>query len=392
MKITGYRELVTQHEWHRVVGDVNGVSVGTRTDVHVLILTTDDGYEGISVGPSSRSDLARIFPAIEGEDPRGVTALYDRMLAYVFKLGHTGSVFASIGAIDDALWDLKAKMADEPLWRMLGGRTRFVPGYASGLEFGLSDDEVHALYEQFGAAGFAQAKIKGGRDVEDDVRRLRLVRDILTDNSAQPAMMFDANESWHRSQAVRHIQRIEAEVDLTWVEEPVRRWDAHGLAEVRRSVKTGVATGENLTGLEQYRPLFDADAVDVVQFNSGWGTTNALRVAVAAHAHDLPVSPIGFTSIIAHAASTMPNHLTTEVQDLGQPIGVHIDQDIADGGIVLGNAPGAGITIDEAMIEQLPAGQGWATPAGPHVRPERAGLRMVPEEPTGPGVKGWLDA
>ena len=392
MKITGYRELVTQHEWHRVVGDVNGVSVGTRTDVHVLILTTDEGYEGISVGPSSRSDLERIFPAIEGEDPRGVTALYDRMLAYVFKLGHTGSVFASIGAIDDALWDLKAKMAGEPLWRMLGGRTRFVPGYASGLEFGLSDDEVHTLYKQFADVGFAQAKLKGGRNVDDDVRRLRLVRDVLTRNSAQPAMMFDANESWHRSQAIRHIQRIEAEVDLTWIEEPVRRWDAHGLAEVRRSVKTGVATGENLTGLEQYRPLFDADAVDVVQFNSGWGTTNALRVAVAAHAHDLPVSPIGFTPIIAHAASTMPNHLTTEVQDLGQPIGVRIDQDIADGGIVLGNAPGSGITIDEAMIEQLPAGQGWATPAGPHVRPERAGLRMIPDEPGTPGVKGWLDA
>lgn len=392
MKITGYRELVTQHEWHRVVGDVNGVSVGTRTDVHVLILTTDEGYEGISVGPSSRADLARIFPAIEGEDPRGVTALYDRMLAYVFKLGHTGSVFASIGAIDDALWDLKAKMAGEPLWRMLGGRTQFVPGYASGLEFGLSDDEVHTLYKQFADVGFAQAKLKGGRNVDDDVRRLRLVRDVLTRNSAQPAMMFDANESWHRSQAIRHIQRIEAEVDLTWIEEPVRRWDAHGLAEVRRSVKTGVATGENLTGLEQYRPLFDAAAVDVVQFNSGWGTTNALRVAVAAHAHDLPVSPIGFTPIIAHAASTMPNHLTTEVQDLGQPIGVRIDQEVADGGIVLGNAPGAGITIDEAMIEQLPAGQGWATPAGPHVRPERAGLRMIPEEPGAPGVKGWLDA
>ncbi len=61
---------------------------------------------------------------------------------------------------------------------------------------------------------------------------------------------------------------------------------------------------------------------------------------MVAHAHDLPVSPIGFTPIIAHAASTMPNHLTTEVQDLGQPIGVHIDQEIADGGIVLGNAPG----------------------------------------------------
>jgi L-alanine-DL-glutamate epimerase-like enolase superfamily enzyme len=391
VKITGYRELVTQHDWHRVVGDVNGVSVGTRTDVHVLILTTDEGYEGIGVSPSRLSDVARVFPAVEGEDPRSVTALYDRMLSYVFKSGHAGSVFATIGAIDHALWDLKAKIAGEPLWRLLGGRSRRVPGYASGLEFGLPDDDVHSLYERFADAGFSQAKVKGGRNIDDDVRRLRMVRDVLARNSSHPALMLDANESWHRSQAVRHIRRLEAEVDLTWVEEPVRRWDARGLAEVRRSIAAGVATGENLTGLEQYRPLFDADAVDVVQFNSGWGITNALRVAVAAHAHDLPVSPVGFTSVVAHAATAMPNHLTIEVQDLGQPIGMQLDQVIADGGIVLGDSPGAGIVLDEVAIEQLSMAPGWGTAEGPHVRPPGAGLRLVPEEPTG-GDTGLLGA
>ena len=329
MKITGYRTLVTQQEWHRTVGDVNGVSVGTRTDLHILVITTDEGYEGISIGASGPAGIDRVFPAVEGEDPRSVTALYDRMLAYVFKSGHAGTVFGTVGAIDHALWDLKAKMAGEPLWRLLGGRSRHVPGYASGLEFGLPDDEVHALYERFADAGFSSAKIKGGRNVHDDVRRLRLVRDVLARNSAEPAMMFDANEVWHRSQAVRHVRRIEAEIDLSWVEEPVRRWDAHGLADVRRNIAAGVASGENLTGLEQYRPLLDADALDVVQFNSGWGITHALRVAAAAQLHDLPVSPVGFTAVVAHATTAMPNHLTTEVQDLGQPIGVQLDQHVA---------------------------------------------------------------
>lgn len=385
MKITGYRELVTQQDWHRVVGDVNGVSVGTRTDLHVLILTTDAGYEGISVGAARHVDLDLLFPAVEGEDPRGVTALYDRMLARVFKAGHAGSVFATIGALDHALWDLKAKMADEPLWRTLGGRSRFVPGYASGLEFGLGDDDVHKLYEQFAERGFSQAKVKGGQHVEDDVRRLRLVRDVLARNSAQPALMLDANECWHRSQAVRHVRRIEAEVDLSWVEEPVRRWDAKGMAEVRQGIAAGVASGENLTGLEQYRPLFAADALDVVQFNGGGGITHALRVAAAAHLHDLPVSPVGFTASMAHATTVMPNHLTTEVQDLGQPIGVRLDQTIDDGGILLGDTPGAGIVVDEAVIGQLSRAPGWRTSGGPHVRPSRAGLRLVPEEPAPPG-------
>ena len=392
MKITGYRELVTQHEWHRTVGDVNGVSVGTRTDLHVLIVTTDAGYEGVSVGASGHAGIDRVFPAVEGEDPRSVTALYDRMLSFVFKSGHAGSVFGTVGALDHALWDLKAKMAGEPLWRMLGGRSRHVPGYASGLEFGLTDDEVQALYERFAEAGFSSAKVKGGRNVEDDIRRLRLVRDVLARNSSEPALMFDANECWHRSQAVRHVRRIEAEVDLSWVEEPVRRWDAKGLADVRGSISAGVAAGENLTGLEQYRPLFDADALDVVQFNSGWGITHALRVAAAAQVRDLPVSPVGFTPVVAHATTAMPNHLTTEVQDLSQPIGVHIDQEIADGGIVLGETPGAGIVVDEDEIEQLSRTPGWTTPQGPHVRPSRAGLRLVPEEPNLRGNTGLVGA
>jgi len=392
VKITGYRELVTQHDWGRVVGDVNGVSVGTRTDFHVLILTTDEGYEGVSVGASPLVDLDRVFPAVEGEDPRSVTALYDRMLSRVFKSGHAGGVFATIGALDHALWDLKAKMAEEPLWRMLGGRSRYVPGYASGLEFGLSDDEVEALYGRFAAAGFSQAKVKGGLDVEDDVRRLLLVRDVLAKNSSQPALMFDANESWHRSQAVRHVRRIEAEIDLSWVEEPVRRWDAKGLAAVRKGIAAGVASGENLTGLEQYRPLLDADALDVVQFNGGWGITHALRVAAAAQLNDLPVSPIGFTASVAHATTVMPNHLTTEVQDLGQPLGVQIDQTVGEGGILLGDMAGAGIVVDEAAIAQLSRTPGWGTTGGPHVRPTRAGLRLVPEEPTVPGGSGLVGA
>ena len=391
MKITGYRILTTQHEWHRPVGDVNGVSEGTRTALHALVLTTDEGVEGVGLSASSLADVDRVFPAVDGEDPRSVTGLYDRMLAFAFKTGHNGLVFAAIGAIDQALWDLKAKAAGEPLWRLLGGRSRFVPGYASGLEFGLTDDELHDLYAAFADAGFSQAKIKGGRNAADDIRRLRIAQDVMRRNSADPALMFDANESWHRSQAVRHIRRIEAEVDLTWVEEPLRRWDAAGLADVRRSVDAGVATGENLTGLEQYRPLLAADAVDVVQFNGSWGITHALRVSTVAHAQDLPVSPVGLTSVTAAAATAMPNHLTSEVQDLGQPLGVTLDQRIEDGGIVLGDEPGAGIVLDEALILGLTPAAGWTRASGPHVRPARAGLRLVPED-SAPAVVETLEA
>ena len=379
MKIPGYRSLTTRHDWGRLVGDVNGHTDDHHTDVPVLILETDQGLEGVGLG--AHAEIDRVFPAIEGEDPRAVTALYDRMIARVFKSGHGGSVFGAIGALDMALWDLKAKMADEPLWRTLGARDRFVPAYASGLDIALDDDQLADLYADFADHGFTAGKLKGGRDVEHDLRRLLVVREQLMSNSNRPALMFDANESWNRSQAARFVGELERTLDLTWIEEPVRRWDAAGLASVRRSVRAAVATGENLTGLEQFRPLLDADAVDVLQPAAVWGITHFLRVAAVAHGRDLPVSPVGYNgNPTAHAAASVPNHLASEVQDLTFPIGLDIDQRIEEGGIVLGDRPGLGIVVDEERIGSLTAEGSWATEGGPHVRPSRAGLRLIPDD------------
>lgn len=378
VKITGYRTLATVHDWGRVIGDTNGVITDHRTVTPILILETSDGLEGIGIG--AHPDIDRVFPSIDGEDPRAVTYLYDRMLARVFKEGHAGTTFGTIGAVDMALWDLKAKANGEPLWRTLGGRDRFVQGYASGLEAGLSDDELVALYERFADRGFSSVKVKGGRDVDGDIRRLLAARDVMSRNSTRPALMFDANESWSTSQAIRFVSQVEEVLDLTWIEEPVRRWDAAGMASIRHAVRAGVATGENLTGLEQFRPLFAANALDIVQVGNGWGITHGLRVAAVALAHDLPLSPIGNNcNPLAHVAASIPNHLTFEVQDLAFPIGLHVDQEIADGGIVLGDSPGLGITIDEKAVLATRACEILPALEGPHVRPVRAGLRLVPE-------------
>ncbi|MEU5377176.1 mandelate racemase/muconate lactonizing enzyme family protein [Streptomyces sp. NPDC005968] len=378
MKITGYRSLNTVHDWGRITGDVNGVQPGHATPVPVLIIETDTGIEGVGLG--SHADIARVFPAIEGDDPRSVVALYDRMLDWVFKAGHSGSTFGTIGAVDMALWDIKAKAADEPLWRTLGARERFVPGYASGLEYGLTENELADLYGRFADRGFKAGKLKGGRDLDRDLPRLEIMRDILSRNSRRPALMFDANESWNHAQAARYVAAIEQRMDLTWVEEPLRRWDAAGMAALRGKVRAAIASGENLTGLEQYRPLLDANAVDIVQVGNVWGITHFLRVATLAHAHDLPVSPVAYNANpVAHAAAAVPNHLAFEVQDLLFPVGLDVDQQFDDGGIVLGDRPGIGIVVDESQMS--PAGTATPRPAatGPHIRPERAALRLVAE-------------
>lgn len=380
MKVTGYRVLRTFREWGRPIGDVNGHIASGITEEAVVLVETDAGITGVGTGHVA--DLARLFPAIEGQDPRAVTALYDRMLARVFKAGHAGATFGSIGTFDMALWDIKAKAAGEPLWRLLGARDRFVTGYASGLDIALSDDELASFYAQMADLGFSSGKLKGGRDFDADRRRLHIVRDAMGRNSRRPAVMFDANESWNLKQAVRYVSELEREIDLTWVEEPLRRWDAEGHARLSRSIRAAVATGENLTGLEQFRPIMDAGGVDIVQVGCTWGVTHFLRVAILAHGRDLPISPVGVTAnqAVAHAAVAVPNHLSAEVQDLGAPFGLEIDQHFADGGIVLGDTPGHGVSVDEALIaDGGDRGASWLLGAGPHVRPDRAGLRLVPE-------------
>ncbi|MFF7790314.1 enolase C-terminal domain-like protein [Streptomyces sp. NPDC007991] len=381
MRITGYRTLTTAQRWGRPVGDANGVYADGVMPVPVVIVETDEGITGVGLGPHVEAEA--IFAAIDGQDPRAVTALYDRMLRHTFKAGHAGVVFGTIGAFDTALWDIKAQAVGEPLWRLLGGNDRMVHAYASGLDIGLTDDELVATYQVYAERGLRAAKLKGGLDIERDRHRLSLVREVLTEaaHGTRPGLMLDVNESWSRKQAVRHVAELERTLDLTWIEEPVRRWDSDGLAAVSRGVRTAVATGENLTGLEQFRPLIAAGGVDIVQTAAVWGVTHFLRVAALAHAYDLPVSPIGNTPVaLLHAATSVPNHLASELQGLQPPIGVAMDLHVEDGAFVLGDTPGLGIRIDETVMT-APRQRTAHAPDGPHIRPEQAGRRLLAVTP-----------
>lgn len=378
MKITGWRSLKTVHRWQRPIGDVNGAVMSGVTEVPILLLETDEGLTGIGLG--NHTDIARVFPAIEGEDPNSVNALYDRMQAWVFKSSHAGSIFGTIGVVDMALWDLKAKMVHQPLWKLLGARDAFVPGYASGLDYPLSDEQLITLHQSYAEQGFTGFKLKGGLDPEVDLQRLLTIRAVYQCNSKSPAVMIDVNESMNTKQAVRYVKILESKLDLTWIEEPVRRWDAEGHAHIRSRVNCAVASGENLTGLEQYMPLFRQQSVDIVQAGMCWGISHFLRVSTVAHAHSLPASPVGYNANpVAHAAAAIPNHLGCEVQDLNFPEGLIVDQQIIRGGIELGQSPGLGITVDEARIVDT-LNSTWSTPKGPHVRSPRTGLRLAPDD------------
>jgi L-alanine-DL-glutamate epimerase-like enolase superfamily enzyme len=381
MKITGYRVEQYRMKLDRPVGDANlpgGVDILPGS---ILFLETDENVTGIALGYGA--GVEGLFGAVEGADPRETVALWTRMNDWLHKAGNEGAASAALSAIDVALWDLKAKLADEPLWRTLGAREGRVRAYASGLDYCLSDDELFAFYRRMAEQGIGSGKLKVGLDLEADLRRLGIMRDALSIASPRPGLMIDANEYWSAKQAVRYVRQLEEHYDLLWVEEPARRWDYDGLRLVSRQVRAAVASGENLHNLADIYPLIANRAVDVINVWTGQsGVTGLRQIANMAHAHGIEVSMMNAqANYMAQVAAALPNHGMMEVVDPGREHCLKWDNRIEDGYIVLGESPGFGIEVDEVKLKALQADPPTGRGKFPFPRREGAGRYIVPPAP-----------
>jgi len=385
MKITGVRTILYEFAMKRSLGDANSPRGRTRASSLAVFVDSDQGVTGIAYGsPAARAHIhSLVEQLLVGRDPRGVRGLWQKLDNVVFKGNNRGIVNDAIGAIDMALWDLKAKLNGEPLWKTLGASTRRVRAYASGIDLSLTDAEIGEFYRGMAAQGIHAGKLKVGLDREMDLRRLGIMRDALATSGKKPILSIDANEYWSPKQAIRNIRAIEEHFELMWVEEPARRWDARGLRQVSQGVTAAVATGENLDHVSEFMPLFLGEAVDIVQVGSGTaGITGALQVAEVANAFELPVSMMNCpANLMAHVAAVIPNHVMMEVVDFGNDIAMIADQSMEDGWIVLGDSPGLGIEYDMEKLKELAVEQprpeergSWASPWG---RRRGAGLLEV---------------
>ena len=147
MKVTGVRTKAYEIELTRPLGDANDPRGCTHLAMMAVFLDTDEGISGIAIsGPGAEKTIAGMVDGlIVGRDPRGVRGLWKRMVDQVFKGNNRGAVTGAIAAIDVALWDLKAKANNEPLWKTLGASTRYVKGYASDIGMNLSDEALGAF-------------------------------------------------------------------------------------------------------------------------------------------------------------------------------------------------------------------------------------------------------
>ncbi|MFN8622209.1 MAG: mandelate racemase/muconate lactonizing enzyme family protein [Chloroflexota bacterium] len=388
MRIRGVRTVPFESPLRRPLGDVQLPDGARRYAEMAVFLDTDEEPVGIAVAtPAAEGTIHALAADLVGEDPLAVIALHERMQRRLFKGGTGGAGGNALATLDCALWDLRAKIHGVPLWRELGGSDRRVPAYASGLDMGLSDDQLRTYYRDMAANhGLRAGKLKIGRHPVSDARRLAIMRDALAEGSGRTdvSLMVDANEFWTPKQAVRRIAELEQDFDLVWVEEPVRRDDHPGLARVSQGIRSSVATGENLTAPSQFVPLLRHESVDVVQVAiQGTGITGALRIFEMADAFGLPVALVNSPGrYAAHVGAVLSNHLAMEILDAGPDTVYTIDDQVEDGMIVLGDSPGLGITFEPERLARYAVTEVSADAMGRRYR--RAADSGVSE----PGIAG----
>jgi len=291
--------------------EADGTLEWSRTTLVVVQPTAGDRTGlGWTYGPAACADLVDdvLRDVVVGSDALDVPAAWTGMIRQCRNLGRPGVVSMAVAAVDIALWDLKAKLLDLPLCRLLGQARADVPVYGSG-GFTTYDEPtlVRQLEHWVGELGIPRVKIKIGESwgsrPDRDLARIATARKTIGPDTE---LYVDANGGYTRGQAVRMAAAWD-EHDVRWFEEPVSSDDLVGLAQIRDRVFPDVAAGEygyDIAYFERMSPAVDCLQADVTRCA---GITEWLRVAAVAAGHGLEVSGHCAPNLHAHAAAAIPN-------------------------------------------------------------------------------------
>jgi L-alanine-DL-glutamate epimerase-like enolase superfamily enzyme len=334
----------------------------------VVQLVTDDGISGVgTVGAANGHALYTIEHHLKyvvlNQSPFDVEMLWERMFRETISFGRKGMAIEAISAIDIALWDILGKALGQPVYNLLGGRTRSkLRAYASRLYATEDLDALAAEARTFREQGYTAMKQRFGYGPRDGLpgmrRNLELVRTVREAIGPDVELAADAYMGWDVGYAIRMIRMLEdAGMNLAWVEEPVMPDDVDGYAQIAAACATPIAGGEHEFTRYGFRELIGRRAVDIVQVdvNRAGGITECRKIWAMAAAHDLPVLPHAgqlhnYHLIMAHMNSPIaeffpppvgyadPNELFWTVFE-GEPIP-------EQGFITLPDRPGLGLEIN----------------------------------------------
>ena len=339
---------------------------GGEYDIRAVFLeiVTDDGVTGMS-GPFGR-DVAQQVTGFKslliGRDPRANELIWDQLYRHSVH-GRKGGTMMAISAVDCALWDLKGKWANAPVYRLLGGPTReTIPAYASALGYSLEPELVAERARQIAAGGYRHTKWffrhGTGEGREGMARNEALARTLREAVGDDVEIMLDAWMSWDVPYTIAMAERLEA-YRPAWIEEPVLPDKIDSCAEIREAVRIPIATGEHEYTRWGHRDLIDAGAADVLQPDIYWagGISEVVKICTLASAADLPVVPHGHSvpATVQLIASQPPNvcPLLEYLIKWNQIHQFFLREPIEprDGVVALPTSPGMGMEIDESKVE-----------------------------------------
>jgi L-alanine-DL-glutamate epimerase-like enolase superfamily enzyme len=337
---------------------------GRMRPIVILRLRTDSGIEGIGLTFYGARITRALHAAVEdlaaltvGEDPMRIEAIVAKLRRGADSCGPAGIFTLALSAIDIALWDIKGKALDQPLWKLLGGHRERVPTYASGsLRRGLTDKQAEQAARILVQKGFREMKtqmgLPGAPTPAEEVRRVRVVRDAI---GPDIKLMCDINQRWRPEQAIDIGSRAE-DVGLFWLEDVTTADDYQGLARVTAALKTPIAGGEYLWGISPFRQMIQAHSVDIVMIDlvRVGGVSQFMKVAGMAEAFNLPVVSHVMPEMLVHVIAACPNGLTVEYMPWMLTLYEETPR-IENGELVLPDKPGLGLKFDEKVIARFKA-------------------------------------
>jgi L-rhamnonate dehydratase len=349
-------------------------SMGTFTFHGWLVVEifTDDGLVGIgnaALAPQVTKQTIDLYlkPLLMGQNPWDIEFLWQHMYRKTMAFGRKGIGMVAISAVDIALWDLLGKSAKQPVYRLLGGRTKpRIPVYASRL-YASDSAALAAEATRYKNEGYKAMKFRFGWGPVDGAegmrRNLELVRTIREAVGNDIDVMAEAYMGWTLDYAKRMLPLLEP-FQLRWLEEPVIPDDIQGYAELKSYGRIPIAGGEHEFTLYGFRDLLQARAVDYIQFDTNrvGGITQARKIAALAEAHSVPVIPHAgqmhnYHIVMASLNSPMAEHFPMVDVEVGNELFWYLftgEPKAKDGFINLDDdLPGLGLGIEETRLQDF---------------------------------------
>jgi L-alanine-DL-glutamate epimerase-like enolase superfamily enzyme len=288
-------------EWQATVLVLVEIEAGDKTGI---------GFSYADTGTAKLIHEA-LASIVTGRDALAIGDCWNAMVAVIRNLGRPGISSMAVAAVDNALWDLKARILDLPLVSLLGQVRAAVPVYGSG---GFTSYTVAELQKQLSgwtSSGIQRVKMKIGREPGEDIARVNAARDAI---GSSTELFVDANGAYSRKQALAMASSF-VKSGVSWFEEPVPSDDLEGLRLMRDRAPPGmdISAGEYGYHSTYFRRMMQAGAVDVLQADATRcaGITGFMQTAALCQGFNLPLSSHCAPSIHAHpcCAATPVRHL-----------------------------------------------------------------------------------